>query len=435
MIKELLSKEEGRTLEFKENTKPLKKIIQTIIAFANTAGGQIVIGVCDKTKEVVGVEDIFLEEERISNAVADTVSPLISPRIQIASYRKKQLLLIVVPHCYGPYYLTAKGELGGTFIRVGSTNRVADLDNLEGIRRSKERKSFDELPNFQATLEDLDMDLARRLFLNEKKKFTKEAARSLFGKKPSEFFKTSKISLVSYLDPEGIDPLDSQVLEVPLVEAIDPMISFVRRNTAMYAKIGAIKREETSQYPKEVLREAVVNALLHADYSVDKQIQVTVYSNRIEVLNPGPMPYGLDLETAISGVSQIRNWVIAKVFKDLRFTDRWGSGLRRMIVQSKRLGFPAPKFEEPNLFFRVTIYDKNYIEKALGIDNKLYTHLSEHGNISVKEAQELWDVSLRTARQRLKVLVNQKKLIEIATSPQDPYKIYVLTKKESLFGL
>src|SRR5437588_7735553 len=103
MLEELLTKEEGKTLEFKENTKSLQKIIQTIMAFANTAGGTLVIGIKDKTKEVIGLSNILEEEERLANAIADSVAPLLIPSLQLHTWRGRDLLLVSVPHGFGPY--------------------------------------------------------------------------------------------------------------------------------------------------------------------------------------------------------------------------------------------------------------------------------------------------------------------------------------------
>ncbi len=85
MLEELLAKPESKTLEFKENTQPIQKIVQTIIAFANTAGGSLIIGVRGESKEVIGVDNILQDEERIANAVADSVSPSILPNLQFLS--------------------------------------------------------------------------------------------------------------------------------------------------------------------------------------------------------------------------------------------------------------------------------------------------------------------------------------------------------------
>ena len=109
MLETLISQNEGKTLEFKENTKSLTSIIKAVIALANTSGGNIVIGVEDKSKKIVGVKNPLLEEERLASAIADSVEPLLIPDIQIMSIRTKELLIIQVPHMAGPFYLKSAG--------------------------------------------------------------------------------------------------------------------------------------------------------------------------------------------------------------------------------------------------------------------------------------------------------------------------------------
>jgi predicted HTH transcriptional regulator len=91
MLEELLARQESKTLEFKERAKSLHKIVQTLIAFANTAGGTLVIGIQDKTKNVIGVDNILQDEERITSAVADSVSPTLLPNLQFISWRDKDV--------------------------------------------------------------------------------------------------------------------------------------------------------------------------------------------------------------------------------------------------------------------------------------------------------------------------------------------------------
>lgn len=101
-------------------------IIHTIIAFANTAGGKVLIGVRDKTKEIVGLQDPVEEEMRLANAIADSIELLFNPDIHVVSWRNKEFLLIQVPHSVGPYYAKSKGLKKAIYIRLGSTNRLAD---------------------------------------------------------------------------------------------------------------------------------------------------------------------------------------------------------------------------------------------------------------------------------------------------------------------
>jgi predicted HTH transcriptional regulator len=109
MIKRLLAGDEGKTLEFKENCRPLSKIVRTAVGFANTAGGTIVIGVRDKTKDVVGLSDALRDEEGLANSFADRIRPLLIPEILIHAWRDKELIVVTVPHAIGPYYIKSEG--------------------------------------------------------------------------------------------------------------------------------------------------------------------------------------------------------------------------------------------------------------------------------------------------------------------------------------
>lgn len=116
MLEELLLQNESKTFEIKENISSPIKIIKTIVAFANTAGAIILIGVEDETKRMVGIKQVLLEEERISNLISDSISPMLIPDIDIVSHRSKELMLVHVPHLAGPYYLKNAGIEKGTFV-------------------------------------------------------------------------------------------------------------------------------------------------------------------------------------------------------------------------------------------------------------------------------------------------------------------------------
>ncbi|HSW72098.1 MAG TPA: helix-turn-helix domain-containing protein [Chlamydiales bacterium] len=447
MIEELLARSESKTLEFKENVHVLSKIVQTIIAFANTAGGTLVIGIQDKTKMIVGIENILKEEERIANTIADSVTPTLLPNFQFISWREKDILIITIPHSLGPFYLKDKGEAGGVYVRLGSTNRIADAAMIAEIKRLKEHTSFDQLPELKASTDDLDLKLANQLFLAVGKTCTKSNARSLalvadyqenthptkgglllFGKRRNDFFPDPFIRLIRFEGTTKSSAIDHLDIRSPLTIAIDEALAFIRRNTSMKAVFRDVKREDVPQYPQEAIREAVINAILHADYSTMRSsIQIAIFDDRLEITNPGPLPLGLSLETALSGVSQLRNRVLGRVFRELRLIEQWGSGLARMRnVCLQNGGFP-PKFEELDLFFRVTLYPTAMQSKSQQFWLKsLVSYIQQHTRISVLEAAKLWNVSSRTATSRLKSLCLKELLIELSTGPFDPYKVFIL---------
>jgi len=451
MLEQLLARPESKTLEFKENANSLPKIIQTVIAFANTAGGTLVIGVQDKTKAVVGVTNILQDEERIANAIADSVSPTLLPNLQFISWRDKDVLIVTIPHSPGPFYLKDKGEDGGVYVRIGSTNRIADAALIAEIKRIKEHTSFDQLPELQATPDDLDMELARKLFAVVDKPFTKATARSLelivdhrdtsrptkgglmlFGKQRDELFPDPFIRLVRFDGTTKTTAIDHADVKSAFPLAVDEILAFIRRNTSMRAVIRSARREDIPQYPHEAVREAVINALLHADYSTMRSsIQVAIFDDRMEITNPGPLPLGLNLETALSGVSQLRNKVLGRVFRELELIEQWGSGLTRMRDVCLASGGSSPKFEELDLFFRVTLYPIAVQSKPKQPwQESLISYLRQHQRISVLEATKLWSVSDRTASIRLKSLCKEELLVELSKGPFDPLKVFILPKIE-----
>lgn len=448
MLDELLSQEEGKTLEFKETTNALNRILQTLVAFANTAGGTLVIGVKDKTKEVVGVANILKQEERISSALADSVAPLLTPNFQFFTWRKRDILIINVAFQPAPYFIKSQGMGQGVYVRLGSTNRVADKATIAEIRRLSQHETFDELPNIKASIDDINFKLANYLFSDVSKKFDQRKAKAfdvlvdhhsetypsnggilLFCDHYRHFFPEAIIRCGRFAGTTKTKILDQVDIEKPLPLAIDEILSFVERHTATSSEIGRKKRIDIQQYPPIVVREAVINALVHADYSIrGASIQVAIFSDRIEIVNPGALPFGLSLQNALSGISQLRNRVIGQVFRELGLIERWGSGLRRMIDVCKEQGVKAPIFEEHDHFFRVTLFHEKgkHVFKETW-KTTLVEYLSQNQEITTMQASELWEVTPRTASTRLNQLAQIGLVTEISTGPYDPRKKYVLT--------
>jgi len=179
MIEAYLARDEGKALEFKENTRPLDHIVRTVVAFANTAGGTLVIGVRDRTKEVVAVADPLREEERLANAFADNIRPLLVPDIQIHSWRDRELIVVSVPHMVGPYYVRAEGPEAGVYIRLGSTNRRAGPEMIAEIQRLARNIFFDEQPCTEMNSEGIDFRAASELFAAVSRPLSPPQRRSL----------------------------------------------------------------------------------------------------------------------------------------------------------------------------------------------------------------------------------------------------------------
>ena len=149
MIEDILTKDEGKVLEFKESAQSLPDIIKTVIAFANTASGLIVIGVQDRTKKIVGVPNTLDEEERLINAISDSIAPILVPNVEIQTYRKKELILIHVPHIAGPYYLKSAGPERGVFFGSALQTELPIVKCLSLFVYLQKKYHFDEIPYAQ----------------------------------------------------------------------------------------------------------------------------------------------------------------------------------------------------------------------------------------------------------------------------------------------
>lgn len=452
MIEDILTKDEGKVLEFKESAQSLPDIIKTVIAFANTASGLIVIGVQDRTKKIVGVLNTLDEEERLINAISDSIAPILVPNVEIQTYRKKELILIHVPHVAGPYYLKSAGPERGVFVRIGSTSRVADTEMLETLRLFAKRVSFDEIPYGQAKANTLDWDVIKNLFHEVGKNFTMRKAEALellvthaeqsspsfggiilFGLNRLKIFPDAIIRCTRFIGINKAKVLDHLDITSYPVLALNEAINFIERNTSKSAKIGRTKRVDIPEYPTIAIREAIINAVIHADYAIKgTSIMIAIFDDRIEITNPGGIPLGMTLERALAGSSRVRNRVIARVFRELNLIEQWGSGLQRIIDTCTEQGLEKPLFQDFNTEFKVTLYATKSREVILDpLQKKFINYLGKKEKVSTKEAAEFWSIAPRNARVKLKHLLDAGLIKKIGTSAKDPQSRYILSKKNA----
>lgn len=376
-LENLLSANESKTLEFKSDLSSLDPILKTIVAFANTAGGVLILGLSSK-KDVVGIEDIFKAEERLANAIADSIYPPMLPEIEIATFKKKNLLIVRVAHWKGPFYIKKLGPTLGVYVRLGSTSRPAGDELIAQMQREVLHLSFDEQPLSDLDIDSLDVKFAKKVFrevgkdLNEKKMcslglLVNVANRLvpsvggiiLFGHEDirRRLFPDALVSCARFRGDEKSEIIDRYDVEGSMLETLDSVPKFILRNTRLSAEIAGIKRKDIREYPPIAIREALINALIHRDYSlIGSRIQIAIFNNRLEIQNPGLLPFGFTLEDLKAGISRIRNRVIARVFYELGLMEAWGSGYKRIIEVCNREGYKEPMWEELGSSIRVTFY-------------------------------------------------------------------------------
>jgi ATP-dependent DNA helicase RecG len=376
-IQRLLSQPESKVLEFKRDLSSLDPILKTIVAFANTAGGILVIGRSSEGA-VIGVKDVFKAEETLASSISDNIRPTLLPDIEIATVQEKDLLVVKVSHWRAPFYLKKEGMPQGVYIRLGSTNRPVNAELLAELQRSVLTPSYDQQALVELSKESLQLEETFRRFKQVKKEVDEEKLRSLgvlvpaahrvvpsigglilFGKKEvrDELVPDARVSCARFIGNDKANILDRLDVEGTIIDAVEEVSKFIARNTRLGAEIQDIFRKDIPEYSPVAVREALINALVHADYSLaGSHIQVAIFNDRLEIQNPGMLPFGFTLDDFKMGVSRVRNRVIARVFYELKFMEQWGSGYKRMIEACREGGYPEPKWEELGTYIRVTFY-------------------------------------------------------------------------------
>ena len=370
-----LKQNEGKTLEFKRDLSAPDRVLQCLVAFANTAGGTLVVGIEDGTKHVSGLPDVLGTEEKLANRIADSIRPRLVPEIEIVPWRNVNLIVVqIFPSNTRPHYLERLGAEDGVFIRVGSTNRKADAVQIQELRNLNVPGSFDEQAIPELNSEAIDFRAASELLAPYKKvqaetwsnlRITAEYQRKrvptiggllLFGKDRFARFPDSWIQMGRFAGTDKSRLVDSLGIRSYLPVAADEAIAFTRKHLTREAVIEGARQEDLWSVPLLAIREAIVNAVAHADYAQSgSPIRVAIYDDRIEIENPGLLPFGLTIEDIVQGVSKLRNRVIGRVFGELHLIEQWGSGIQRMTSACVEAGLPAPVFEEIGMHFRATI--------------------------------------------------------------------------------
>lgn len=444
---ELLKRPEGKTLEFKRDLSSPDAALRTVVAFANTAGGTLLIGVEDATRRVRGVSEPLELEERIANLISDRIAPRIVPEIEILPWRRTQVLALQVhaspsrPHC-----ITKEGPAEGVYVRVGSTNRRADAALIDEFRRFARGEGFDEQAMPEVDSEDLDfraasesfapvrklgrrdLDTLRLVTDHQGRKVPTVGGMLLFGRERERHFPDAWIQAGRFAGRDKTHILDRAEIRSLPVRAVEEAIAFVQKHAWQAAEIGAVRRRDRWNLPPEAVREAVINAVVHADYAQrGAPIRISIFDNRLEIENPGLLPFGLTIDDLPHGVSRLRNRVIGRTFHALGLIEQWGSGVQRMTAACLAAGLAPPAFAEIAIRFRVTIATERVGPSLVDeIDQTILELLGRGRGLATSEIAAAIGLSTRATRTRLVRLVGCGLVREIGTGPQDPRRRYFL---------
>ena len=376
-VHELIQQGENSAVEFKAaNVRP-ESLAKEIVAFANSQGGVVLVGVADNG-DVLGLDGCFDKSSAFTDWVANILRTSINPPLNcdmsVEFCDDKKVGVISVPKGADKPYQTNTGQY---LVRIGATNRTASVQELMRLFQQAGVFHVDANPVLGAGIKDistsaLDNYLARYdvsladesdqalLLANMDIIVDSEltiAGLLLFGINPQRYLPNACISYAHFagvsIDAELID---KQVIEGSLPEQIDRALAVVKNNMARPSNIVGAKLEEfAGLYPEKVFRELIVNAVVHRNYSiVGSRIRIFQFDDRIEFISPGRLPNTVSVKKLSFGVSYASNPIILKFLENLRYVDKLGRGLPMVWQEAKKLGRKVV-FEEIGEEFKVTL--------------------------------------------------------------------------------
>ena len=424
--------QESQNIEWKEIWKD--EYIKWICGFANANGGKIFIGKNDKG-EIIGLKNSKKLLEDIPNKVRDVLGIIIEVNL-FNTEKGNYLEIIIEPQ---PFAVNYKGQY---HYRSGSTKQELKGIALDKFLLEKKGKTWDSVPIPNVSVNDLKNEtfnffkkravLSKRIdesILTEnnqnvlenlkliEKSFLKRASILLFHPDPEKFV-TGAFIKIGYFQTDT-ELVFQDEIHGNLFDQIEKTIEilFTKYIKAIISYEG-IHRIETYEYPKEAVREAILNAISHKDYAFGYPIQISVYEDKIMIWNEGKLPENWTVDKLFrKHSSKPFNPDIANAFFRAGYIEAWGRGTIKIVEQSRKHGLPTPEFTNEGsdfwIVFKKDIFNKEYLEnlKLNERQIKAVLYVKENGKISNKDYQVLNDCSRNTASNDLSELLNSNVLI------------------------
>lgn len=397
---ELIHNGENSGVEFKRDTLENRQLAKGLVSFANLNGGKLIMGV-DDDGTVMGLTRQDLEEW-VMGACRDKIRPEIIPFFEVLRdvVPGKDVAIVQVERGWSVHHVWHDNHRT-YYVRVGKITREASQEELGRLFQQRGAFRLEIRAVSGSSLGDMDLRRLRDYFarvrgqscppkedrrawevlLTNTEFMIQESDRAiptvagllLFGLTPNKFLPQAGIDAVSYPGTEkdyaarertplrgGLTPLfgENGLLENGLVEQA---ITFVRRNTSVSAELAdGARRKEKYTYPVEAIREAIVNAVVHRDYLLSAtNIELSVYSDRIEIVSPGKLPNGITTDRMKVGCRASRNQLIKDVMRDYGYLEHMGMGVPRKIIKSmQEHNGTEPDLIEDGERFIVRLYEK-----------------------------------------------------------------------------
>ena len=421
--------QENENIEFKELYT--ENIYKEIVAFLNSGSGTIYIGYNDNG-ELIGLENVKEIEEKISNGIRGKIVPDCSVFVSInnATLDNKDYIIINVSKGVNIYSLKDKGIIKGTYIRNGSCSMPATEETVKQMIIKNSNITFEtSVANNQnltfnyireafmgINIDINNKNIMKNLFMVDNNGNYTNLALLLSDQNPYT------VKVATYQSVNKTNFLDRKEFGGSLLEVYDKTLSYLKINSATYGLIDSSIREDIEEYPEFILREIILNSLIHRDYSTLTSNIINIYKDdSIEFISYGSLYGNITIEDVLAGLSTSRNPHLQSIFMRLKRVEAIGSGLRRVnsYYKSKNLDFLVNAL--PSSF--VVRLPRITIDKIAAKDDYkiIIDYLNINGEITRKEAERLLDKEKTTTSNVLNKMISEKIIKKIGKGPNTKY--------------
>ncbi len=422
---------ENQNIEFKQEYVP--DIRKEVMGFANAEGGTVYVGV-RKDGEILGICDPDSVMLQIVNSLKDSLAPDIMPFVKVnaVEIEEKQVIEIVVTTGTNrPYYLREKGlKPSGVYVRKGSSTQPMTEEGIREMIIQNSGRSFElcRSMNQELTFYTFQKEMQKRLIeigpsqMRTLKLIGEDGLYTNLALLLSDQCETTtKVALFQGTDKEVFR--DRKEFTGSILKQLEDVYQFIDLINKTKATFSGLNRTDRRDYPEEAVREALLNSIVHRDYSFSGSNLVNIYEDRVEFVSLGGLVSGLELKSIFLGVSQSRNPNLAAVFYRMRLIESYGTGIGKIERAYKACPF-LPEFETAKGVFRVTLPNRNEEkESEMQISDRVDSDVSlneqkrfiiqyaqKNGSVTRKEVEGLIGAGTTKAFRLLKELCEAGKL-------------------------
>ena len=416
--------QESETVELK--TVVVEDIKKEIVAFANSKGGKLYIGVQDDGT-VVGLDDPDGVSLQVSNMVRDAVKPDLTMFLHYETLMVDGKKIVAVDIQQGterPYYIAKKGlRPEGVYVRQGYSSVPATNTAIRRMIKETDGDHFEEMRSLE---QNLTFQRAEKEFADRNIKFGQPQMKTL-GIMTQDGVYTN---LGLLLSDQCVHTIKAAVFEGTnqnqfkdrreftgsLFAQMDDVYDFIDFRNQIHSTYDRLRRIDRRDYPETAVREALLNLLVHREYSFRASTFISIYTNRIEFISIGGLVSGVTLEDVMMGISVCRNVKLANIFYRLDLIEAYGTGILKIMEAYKGSG-KKPRIETSDNAFKMVLPNLNAgteteEPKSTGGEDQIIALIERQGTVTRREAEKLLGLGQSACGRLLRRMVKEEKIIQ-----------------------